>query len=202
MSNWHIILMEAGETINLRSCRPALVVARVNEATERRLWHESDAAQEDTQGTGDWKQDVPWWYPIREIINAGNALAKAARSVVVGTQWTQARLYKACARGVETPWCQACDGNTEGTLNHRHSECPEYNAIRNEFLSVDNEQRLRRQEGGNLLTDRGILMRRHLPKPPPRPPIAPTWGNKSVPKWFTGMVDVDGSGKMCRWYKE
>ena len=202
MSNWHTIVMEDGETINLRSCRPALVVARVNEATERRLWHESDAAQEDTQGTGDWKQDVPWWYPIREIINAGGALAKAARSVVVGTQWTQARLYKACARGVETPWCQACDGNNEGTLNHRHSECPEYNALRNEYLSVDNEQRLRRKEGGNLLTDRGILMRRHLAKPPPRPPIAPTWGNKSAPKWFRGTVYVDGSGKMCRWYKE
>ena len=139
ISNWHIIIMENGETINLCSCRPALVVARINEATERRLCHESEAAQEDTQATGDWRQDVPWWYPVREVVNAGDSLAKAARSVVVGTQWTQARLYKACARGVEAPWCQACDSNAESTFSHRHRECPEYNTIRNEQLSVENE---------------------------------------------------------------
>ena len=136
MSNWHIVVMDSGETINLCSRRFALVVARINEATERRLWHESEAAQEDTQATGDWRQDVSWWYPVREVVNAGDSLAKAVLSVVVGTQWTQARLYKACARGAETMWCQACDSNAEGTLSNRHRECPEYNTIRNEHLSV------------------------------------------------------------------
>ena len=64
MSNWHTIVMESGETIDMRNCRTALVVARLNEATERRLWHESDAAKADIQATGDWRNDVPWWYPI------------------------------------------------------------------------------------------------------------------------------------------
>ena len=85
MSNWHTVVMENCESINLCSCRPALVVTRIHEATERRLWHESEAAQEDTQATGDWRRDAPWWYPVREIVNAGDQLAKAARSVVVGT---------------------------------------------------------------------------------------------------------------------
>ena len=63
-------------------------------------------------------------------------------------------LYNACATGVDTPCCQACDLNIEGTLDHRHRESSEYGAIRNEMLSVDNEQRLRRQEGGDMMVAR------------------------------------------------
>ena len=110
MSNWDSIVMDNNDTIDMCKCRPAHIVDVINEATERRLWHESEAAKEDGQAFDEWRGDVPWWYPVREKVNSKyKAIARAARSVVVGTQWIQSSLYKASIPGAETPWCQACD---------------------------------------------------------------------------------------------
>ena len=80
MSNWHTITMENCETIDMCICRAAIVVALINDATARWLWHESDAAKEDNQATDDWRNDVPWWYPVREIVNdKDNSTARFAR---------------------------------------------------------------------------------------------------------------------------
>ena len=97
----------------------------------------------------DYAGDTPWWYPLREIANSKDAaIARAARSVMIGTQWTQARLRAAKVEGIESSRCQACDTGCEGTLAHRHKDCPAYHRIRNDTMSTDSQRKLRMEEAG------------------------------------------------------
>ena len=146
---------------------------------------------------------MPWWYPIREVINGKDqAIGRAARSVVVGTQWTQARLHYAKAKGVDEPLCQACDEQALGTLRHRHQCCKSYRGIRNEEMSVLSLNKLKEGVGGSIMATHAILMKRELPDPSTRVEVQPTWANENAIKRFRGTVYTDGSGILCRWYKE
>ena len=47
-----------------------------------------------------------------------------------------------------------------------------------------------------------ILMKRELPDQPRYQKVQPQWADPSAPHIFRGIVYVDGSGAMVRWYKE
>ena len=82
-------------------------------------------ANDDNEGERGWEDDVPWWYPTREIVlGKSRHVVFAAKSLVVGTQWPQARLAEHRVGGTNHQSCKACDMNEKGTLLHRHCEYP------------------------------------------------------------------------------
>ena len=49
----------------------------------------------------DWVKDTPWWYPTREVVRGNDKdIGRAAKSLVIGTQWTQARLAQHNVAGI------------------------------------------------------------------------------------------------------
>ena len=81
MYDWDKVTTDLGKDLRLSDVRLALILDHVGEAIDRMLWHKSEAAKQDRTGTeGDWENDAPWWYPVREIINGKDrAAATAAR---------------------------------------------------------------------------------------------------------------------------
>ena len=47
-----------------------------------------------------------------------------------------------------------------------------------------------------------LMMKRELPEPPVYQDVQPEWANDNAPKVFRGTVYTDGSGILCRWFKE
>ena len=199
-----MICTDLQKKINLMNMRPARVMELLTEAIDRKTWHESTHSENDKTGRPvDRTKDMPWWYPVREVINGKDkAIGRAARSVVVGTQWTQARLFYANTKGVHEPTCQACDEQALGTLHHRHRCCKAYRWIRNEEMSIASQTKMREGVGGNIMATHGLMMKRELPEPPAYEEVQPEWANDSAPRIFRGTVYTDCSGILCRWFKE
>ena len=202
MVSWHEMVTHRGVRIDVTKARPTWVVQCAKDAVEVKLWHQSERAQQDLERNLDRPhEDAPWWEPLRKIINGKDkAIANAARSVVVGTQWPQARMHDAHMQ-VNGYECKACDSGEPGTMQHRHCRCPSYRDYRSEFLSAGSRLKLEEGFGGDLFAKYGILTKRNLPDEPKRRWKEPTWSNDHAIKWFRGTVYVDGSGKRSKWNK-
>ena len=203
MSAPYACTTDTGITLNLKKQRPALILDYVEKAVERKVWHHSKMSEEDRIGKDwDYEGDVPWWYPLREMANSKDtAMARAARSVIIGTQWPQARIAKTKEKEKVEPWCKACLPLHEipGTCQQRHCKCPAYAKNRNDNLGIPARGRLKNNVGGDIFKKNCTLMRRELPKWNRQTKWEPVWGNEAAPKKFRGTIYVDGSGDICRW---
>ena len=86
------------------------------------------------------------------------------RSVAVGGQWTQARLYG--AGYTQDARCQAC-GDEEGTLVHRHLVCPAWEGLRRTWLSPELRRAIKREGlGGAAFAAKGLFPIANLPPAP------------------------------------
>ena len=138
MTPWHEMITHEGNKLDVVKARLTWVVQQAKEAVGVKLWHESSMAQQDLDRNQDQPHDdVPWWEPLRKIVNGKDkAIANAAKSVVVGTQWPQARMHDAKMQDIHGYKCKACDTEEPGTMQHRHCRCPAYRDHRSEYLSA------------------------------------------------------------------
>ena len=116
--------------IDLWAVPPATVKRLAYAAAADQLWLKL-GQQDEFAGLG-----RPCLRPLRSILRrdssaAGKRLSACLRSVLIGSQWPQERLYRHGL--VETPECQLCK-LTAGALRHRCWECPATAAWRYDHL--------------------------------------------------------------------
>ena len=130
--------------------------------------------------------------PVRRyILGPAIKYGAMARAVVIGSLWPQRRLYD--SGYVNSPVCQACD-MTDGTLWHRHVECPMY-----EYLRIGVPEDVKRAWSSHCFATRGILPYKNVIEGAPcvAPPIV-KWLYEYEFAWFSGSIFTDGSGRMLK----
>ena len=89
------------------------------------------------------------------------------KSVMIGGQWTQDRLYQAGL--VSAPTCAACGGDV-GTLHHRFWCCPATHRLRKAWVSEDTLAEAERAPADHPFWSRGWWPCADLPALPAIPP--------------------------------
>ena len=75
---------ETGQEIRLAQHRPAYVMMKVEEAVTKKLWRESSLSGKDIDGEQEERDgDIPWWYPIREVVLGKNTSEGTAAQYTV-----------------------------------------------------------------------------------------------------------------------
>eukprot|EP00973_Karenia_brevis_P045411 6290497-Karenia_brevis.AAC.1 len=182
-----------GNQVDLKEVPPVRVKSMVDKASAAVLWNKlADSSPE----LEDLRQGV-WLQPCRQVVLASDRVrGGCARSIMVGGQWPQQRLFD---KGyVDSELCQACQEGP-GTLKHRHLHCPVFHPQRRQHLDPEVFDAAVQQLGGDIFWERALYPISHLPYIPPVGVEERRWMGDEPLAAFTNDVFLDGSGHNYFW---
>ena len=188
LADYDTWLTDDNETIDLKVVIPYMVSQKITRAVERMLWENCTLKKHDSSTD---RNQVPNLYIARKVILGKDRLIGAmARSVTIGTQWTQSRINP------EDNICRACNLDV-GNLHHRQMPgrwmCKESERCMPKHLTLKTIEKIGNGYGGNLFAKHALLMPRYLPPLTPIAKKAVQWQNPNAPKRFRGNVYTDGT---------
>ncbi len=193
---------DLGNELDLLHLSPALVARLPRDATQR--W--PDCASQDRSDLADkWVAPV-FWHGIAQWLRRvkkdwGERRLSSLRALMSNTNWTQQRLYR--HGKAQDDVCRLCRG-AQGTLWHRHYECPAWDVFRGQNTSARSRRcaKYAREAGlaygesfaRAMVPDPACLIRK---QPVPRKQEV-NWINRPASGMLSGVIFSDGSARFPR----
>jgi len=186
---------KGGVLLDLGEVTPAALKLKVAKATEAALWAELADHHPELEEL----REGAWIHPARQAVLRGDPVrGGCSRSVLVGGQWPQLRLFEGGLVGSEL--CQACKGSA-GHRKHRHIECDAWCAERGQYLSDDVNLAKAEGLGGEVVWERALFPVSRLPHVPPVEPEKRRWYKGRAAACFSGQIYLDGSAHVYPWWE-